>query len=243
VTKDEEYFEIVARPLRLCASYKPKFGKGGDEGYTLNQFEALYGQDPFYNWMGLNSPLIYAAHKAAGGMTSVYRQIGIGCQWLINKLLQDQLGLTKEQAAWSYEIPKADGETKRKLTLDGRVTLDDIKDPAAKGRFRKWMTNAELELKLPEETRKALKGIVIEVRQGYKSMDSKRQNADIANATSAYAHLHIPVLLILSTQIDGALVQRYMNALWLLLRGTTRKFSTTTLPDSSRGIRRISRSN
>ena len=31
-----------------------------------------------------------------------------------------------------------------------------------------------------------LKGTVFEVRQGYKSKDSKRQNADIANAATAY---------------------------------------------------------
>jgi hypothetical protein len=34
----------------------------------------MYGADPFCSWVGLDSPLMYAAHKAAGGMTSVYRQ-------------------------------------------------------------------------------------------------------------------------------------------------------------------------
>jgi hypothetical protein len=36
---------------------------------------------------------MYAAHTAAGGMTSVYRQIGIGCQWVIAEILTDCLGL------------------------------------------------------------------------------------------------------------------------------------------------------
>jgi hypothetical protein len=42
---------------------------------------------------------MYAAHRAAGGMTSIYRQIGIGSQWILFQMLQDCLGLTPEQAA------------------------------------------------------------------------------------------------------------------------------------------------
>jgi len=37
-------------------------------------------------------------------------------------------------------------------------------------------------LGLPNPTRQSLQGGVFEVRQGYKSKDSKRQNADVANA-------------------------------------------------------------
>ena len=61
---------------------------------------------------------------------------------------------------------------------------------------------------------------MFEVRQGYKSKDSKRQNADISNASNAYANLHIPVLLLLSTQIDSDVAIRYGQAQWLLLTGT-----------------------
>ena len=77
---------------------------------------------------------MYAAHKAAGGMTSVYRQIGIGCEELIRTILQDCLGLSAEDANWSYEIPTSDGKT-RKLHLDGRVILDKVKDEASRERF------------------------------------------------------------------------------------------------------------
>ena len=54
--RDEEYFEILARALRVCANYKPMFGQsrtGG--GMTLAQFQQLYGADPFYAWIGLDS--------------------------------------------------------------------------------------------------------------------------------------------------------------------------------------------
>jgi len=57
--------------------------------------------DPLYHWMGLDSPLMFAAHKAAGGMTSVYRQLGIGCERIFRQVLQDELELTDAQVAWS----------------------------------------------------------------------------------------------------------------------------------------------
>jgi hypothetical protein len=66
---------------------------------------------------------------------------------------------------------------------------------------------------------RALKGSVFEVRQGYKSKDAKRQNADIGNAGTAYTQGYLPVVTILSTQIDGDVADRYANAGWLLLRG------------------------
>jgi len=45
-------------------------------------------------------------------------------------------------------------------------------------------------------------GTIFEVRQGYKSKDSKRQNADIANAATAYTKADFPCAVILSAQID-----------------------------------------
>lgn len=63
------------------------------------------------------------------------------------------------------------------------------------------------------------KGAVFEVRQGYKSKDAKRQNADIANAATAYTQGYLPVLAVLSTQIDNDIAYRYRNAKWLVLRG------------------------
>src|SRR6266852_1731847 len=101
--KEAEYLKLFTAPLVSCARYKPKFGKGGTVGVELEQFRKMYGEDPFYSWVGLDSPLMYAAHKAAGGMTSIYRQIGIGGERLFNKILQDQLGLTAPQAAWTYK--------------------------------------------------------------------------------------------------------------------------------------------
>src|SRR5882672_4706483 len=94
ISSDERYLALIRSALRVCLNYKPAFGHGRGDGISLERFQQIYSEDEFYSWFGLNSPLVYAAHKAAGGMTSVYRQIGIGCQMLFQRLLRDQLGLS-----------------------------------------------------------------------------------------------------------------------------------------------------
>lgn len=128
--KEQNYLEIFLQPIRKCQDYRPKLGQGNsNKGLSFQEFKVLYGADPFYSWIGLDTDLMYAAHRAAGGITSIYRQIGI----------------------------------------------------------------------------------VFEVRQGYKSKDSKRQNADIDNATVAWANGYLPVFAIFSAQIDSDIVLRYRN--------------------------------
>ena len=41
-------------------------------------------------------------------------------------------------------------------------------------------------------------------------------------ASAAYAAAYLPVLLLLSTQIDEDIAERYHAARWLIMRGTTR---------------------
>lgn len=172
-TDDERYLKILVDPIRVCSTYLPKMGQGS-LGVSLESFQAMYRADPFYTWYGLDNPLMYAAHKAAGGMTSVYRQIGIGAERLFRQLLRDHLGLSIIQAAWSYELKSLQG-TSRKLSLDGRIDLDMVVDAAKRKRVQDWMNLAAGDLSVAPGVCKALKGIVFEVRQGYKSKDSKRQ--------------------------------------------------------------------
>ena len=215
--QDERYFQLIQRALAVCMNYRPKFGQGRKGGLTLDEFRTLYQSDPFYTWFGLDSPLLYAAHKAAGGMTSVYRQIGTGCERLFQQLLQDSLGLNAEQVAWSYLVPGADGKP-RKLSLDGRIPLSAIPDAAA--RVRLWLSDAATALKVSKKVMATLEGPVFEVRQGYKSKDAKRQNADVGNAANAYANSYLPVVVLLSSQIDDDISERYARAQWLILRGS-----------------------
>ena len=65
----------------------------------------------------------------------------------------------------------------------------------------------------------SLTGAVFEVRQGYKSKDSKRQNADIENAVTAYTRSYLPCVVVFSNQIDGDILSRYRSAKWTVITG------------------------
>lgn len=215
---DQQYLKIVTDPIRVCLNYKPKFGQGA-AGLTLEQFQEMHQRDPFYSWFGLDSPLLYAAHKAAGGMTSIYRQIGMGCQRLIQQMFVDYLGITNAEAVWAYQVTKSTGKPQT-LSLDGRIPTESVKDVARKKVVQEWLSLACKDVGVSPDIAKALQGAVFEVRQGYKSKDSKRQNADIANAAAAYAAGYLPVVLLLSTQIDTDVAERYRGAKWLVLYGS-----------------------
>lgn len=204
-SSDATYLALVVNPIKVCAKYKPKLGQGNKgDGLTLSQFRSLYQADSFYSWFGLDNPLMYAAHKAAGGMTSVYRQIGIGCEKLFRTVLRDSLGLTDDDVKWSYEVQMPGGKF-RSLHLDGRVPLDKIADQVKRERFQQWMLEAADGLGVDTKIAESLTGTVFEVRQGYKSKDSKRQNADIANAATAYTMAYLPCAAILSGRHPVAL--------------------------------------
>ncbi|HNQ23453.1 MAG TPA: hypothetical protein PKK06_10200 [Phycisphaerae bacterium] len=178
----------------------------------------MYREDEFYSWFGLDSPLVYAAHKAAGGMTSVYRQIGLGCQHVFQHVLQDTLGLSPADATWSYTV-RPRGAKPRTLALDGRIPLEQVADAAMLRRVKSWLCEASESVDLKGRSADTLQGCVFEVRQGYQSNDAKRQNADVANAANAFAHRYPPVMLLLSIQIPDNLAERYARAHWLILRG------------------------
>lgn len=216
---DAAYLDLVLEPIRVCAHYKPKFGQGAKgDGLTLAQFQTLYQSDPFYSWLGLDHPMMYAAHKAAGGMTSIYRQIGMGCEKLFRTALRDALDLSDADVAWSYTMPLSNGKT-RTLSLDGRVPLDKITDPIKRERFHVWMRDAADAMGVDANVFNTLKGTVFEVRQGYKSKDAKRQNADIANAATAYKQAYLPCVVILSRQIDNDVLLRYRTEGWAVITG------------------------
>ena len=209
---------MILDRVRVCARYMPKFGQGKKAGLTLREFQELYRDDAFYNWFGLDNPKMYAAHKAGGAMTSVYRQIGIGCEEVFRQVLQDTLKLSDSDVVWSYETVTADGKVKR-LSLDARVPLESVRNKATRMRFMKWMEQSADALGVAPGVFRSLTGTVFEVRQGYKSKDSKRQNADIANATNAYIKTYLPCAVILSNQIDDDILRRYRSENWVVLTG------------------------
>jgi hypothetical protein len=128
------------------------------------------------------------------------------------------LGLSQADVVWSYQLPLPNGKS-RTLALDGRVPLDKIEDNQKRERFREWMRASADLVGVDKRIFDTLTGTIFEVRQGYKSKDSKRQNADIANAASAYTKAYFPCALILSNQIDGDILLRYRAEKWAIVTG------------------------
>lgn len=160
---------------------------------------------------------MYSAHKAAGSMTSIYRQIGIGCERLFRQIIFEQTEYEDYSSSqWSYNALTKSGNNKV-LSLDGRLEINDIMNPAVKRNVIQWIHDYMIYLDVDV---RELKGAVFEVRQGYKSKDSKRQNADLDNATVAYSKSYLPVFTIFSSQIDNDISLRYHNGKCGILAGS-----------------------
>jgi hypothetical protein len=245
IDRDALYIDQLLSGIRSIKNFKPQFGQG--RAVSQDEFQVLYSADPLYRWIGFDSPLMYAAHRAGGAMTSLYRHLGAGCEHLFQAVLRDSLGLTPDQIKWQYVVSTEDvqtfagtaeptlhaediaeiagtaedreeGEVPRKgkrNSLDGRIDLADVKDHVAHDRVATWLAQLQQRQSLTWEPM----GSVFEVRQGYKSMDAKRQAADIANAAQALGRQRVPVLVIFSNQIDDNLIRRYGLSGWLILRG------------------------
>lgn len=209
IADNEKLIDLFISPLKECLDYKPHFGVSSKkEGFSLDDFLDLYGEDPFYSWIGLDSPYMYAAHRAAGSMTSIYRQIGIGCERLFRQIIYKQTGYENYSSSqWSYTAMTKTGKQKI-LSLDGRLEIADIKNTQVRQNVIQWIHDYMVNL---DTDVRELKGAVFEVRQGYKSKDSKRQNADLDNAAVAYSKSYLPVFTVFSSQIDNDISLRYRN--------------------------------
>lgn len=212
---NEELLSLFLSPLGICADYLPAFGASNSTGLKLADFARLYGEDEFYSWIGLDSPLVYAAHKASGGMTSIYRQIGIGSERLLRAVIRDSLNLTQENVEWKYEYQKSRTQ-KAFHYLDARISLANLESRDA-ARFTQWLDAAKE--RTHGDRRTALTGAIFEIRQGYKSADSKRQNADLRFGVRSYQVGHIPVVIVLSSQVSETVISRYRDSGMLVLTG------------------------
>ena len=111
------------------------------------------------------------------------------------------------------------------MSLDARLELNEIRNADVREKVTQWIADYSTFLNVPAP----LNGIVFEVRQGYKSKDSKRQNADIDNIAVAWANGYLPVFAIFSSQIDADLVLRYRNSRGGIIIGTTSNDSQISL--------------
>ena len=216
---DEHFLEVFLTPLRECKKYQPAFGRGKkNSGSSYSAFEELYGSDPFYSWLGLASEEVYAAHKAAGGLTSVYRQLGIGAERLFRAMLSNCLHLSEDQISWAYEYQVSN--TKSGVhTLDARISLSDLADANA-ARVNNWLGNSLKAVTAGSAVGRSVSGVAFEVRQGYKSADSKRQNADLRFGIHAYQNALLPAFAVFSNQVSEPVISRYRADGMLVLTGT-----------------------
>jgi len=225
--REIEYLGILLNPLGECARHKPAFGRSDSKGVDIEQFREMYGNDPLYHWVGLDSDLMYAAHKAAGGMTSIYRQLGIGCERLLRQIIQDEYQLDDAQVAWSYTYDKGDG-TLATHTLDACIRISDIKNREKRRKFNDCLIATVRNMDYSEANVNAICGAVFEIRQGYKSADSKRQNADLRFGMRARSDdALLPVIVIVSTQVNNNVFQRYRDQRLHMLRGVLKGDNST----------------
>lgn len=222
---DKNLVETFLGPVRKCADYTPAFGHGGTDGLTLVDFQALYGKDPFYAWIGLNDPLLYAAHKAAGGLTSVYRQVGVGSERLLRTIIMQALHLKSTEIDWRYKYDKPDGKEGVHI-LDAKIPSRLLRKNS-RAAFDAWMSSA-LKRVTTSSGKRSLKGAAFEIRQGYKSADSKRQNADLRFGIRAYQAGLLPVFAILSAQVSDPVIRRYRSDGMLVLTGVPDGDSTVS---------------
>ena len=217
MVNEELCMAIIENTLSVCDRYKPKFGVGKSKGLSFDQFREIYSSDAFYSWFGLSSSRVYATHKAAGGLTSIYRQIGTAMERIFRLVLKEQLDVTEDDCTWKYSPPNSN----RVLKLDGRIELEQLKKTAKvrKRRVRQWLEKATEKIHL-QHRGIPFRGVVFECRQGYKSKDAKRQNADLDNATSIIGHNYLPCIALFSRQMDSDIAERYIQHHWLLLKGT-----------------------
>lgn len=125
---------------------------------------------------------------------------------------------SEDDVTWTYRVTLPSGR-QRTLHLDGRVPLEKNRDRDKRNRFRKWMRDLARLLEVDRRVFQSLTGTVFEVRQGYKSKDSKRQNADIADAAAAYTKGYFPCAVILSGQTDSDVLLRYRTEKWSVITG------------------------
>jgi len=105
------------------------------------------------------------------------------------------------------------------------LETSEIKDADLLKRLNVWIEDycEGLDTEVPTN------GVVFEVRQGYKSKDSKRQNGDIDNATVAWSKGYLPVFAVFSSQIDGDIVTRYRNSRCGILVGINNEHTDSSL--------------
>lgn len=216
-TRDSFYRDLLLTPLEKSTKCRPKMGT--DKPVSLTGFKELYGADPFYHWMGLDNILVYQAARGNSGMTSIYRQLGIGVERLFRHIIMDEFDLDEHQANWSYTIPATKTAEAKTRNLDARIDLGMVNNQSKRQLVDDWLTDVKSRIYQKQAIDFPLKGVVFEVRQGYKSQDSKRSQGDTDNCKRALMEQYQMVVSVISMQINDAARTHYLDNGILVMTG------------------------
>jgi hypothetical protein len=96
--------------------------------------------------------------------------------------------------------------------------MNEVTDDVKRCRVQAWITESARAVGIDDAIAAQLKGAVFEVRQGYKSADSKRQNADLSFGIHALKAGYLPCVLVFSGQVSETVVRRYRaDGMYVLL--------------------------
>lgn len=102
---DKELVESFLGPIRECAEYRPAFEHSDSAGVDLQGFLDLYGGDPFYAWIGLDTPLTgtladdartstfaFFKHVVGYDLVAFFERNSVAIKSEVRKIVQGLLG-------------------------------------------------------------------------------------------------------------------------------------------------------
>jgi hypothetical protein len=201
MTTEERVKSIIVDSLSKISEFD---GYAKYDGVTTpSDFKDLIKKDPAFSPFCLDRDKYVIARIGGNLITSIHRKLGDLYEEIILELLHNKYQFDKEYLKFALNI-KIDGKT-QKRTTDGRLELDDIKNP-------------NLRKEVQDLIKGDYKGLAMEVRSCYQIGDSKRIQADV-HMSDALKHLNIePKLVIMCNTSLVSPVKRLKNH-WTVYQG------------------------
>jgi len=201
MTTEEKIKSIIVDSLSKISEFD---GYAKYDGVTTpSDFKDLIKKDPAFSPFCLDRDKYVIARIVGNLITSIHRKLGDLYEEIILELLHNKYNFDKEYLKFALNL-KIDGKT-QKRTTDGRLELDDIKNPS-------------LRKEVQDLIKGDYKGLAMEVRSCYQIGDSKRIQADV-HMSDALKHLNIePKLVIMCNTSLVSPVKRLKNH-WTVYQG------------------------
>lgn len=198
---EENLKKIIASHLLKVLEFDP-FSKFPGVTSTTS-FLKMFEQDPAFAPFDLAREKYAIARFGGNLVTSVHRKIGDLYEEITQEILSRKLGISRASLVYSLEL-MIGNETQRRST-DGRILLQEIRDPD---------THKRIASMIPE----GMAGLGLEIRSCYQIGDSKRIQADRDMALALREISLDPVMLIYCTTSLRSPVTR-LKQYWTLKEG------------------------